>query len=155
MHVTVVVFVQLFARFWERHHLNIIHVWEFPEYLWLSLPSGLHCEMSYLMQPDKQWACTDSIKGNEWSTHMGGLSCAFAHWHANISRFWQSVSLSIHILLHSLMKIHPLYPTPALQLVKTPSTKHLLVAKAPLDAERAVWWHAPFGLITRFAKLRP
>lgn len=53
-----------FVRFWERHGLNLIHVWEFPEYLWLSLPSGLHCVMSYLMQPDKQYACTDSIKGN-------------------------------------------------------------------------------------------
>lgn len=29
--------------------------------------------MSYLMQPDKQYAGTDSIKGNEWGTHMTGL----------------------------------------------------------------------------------
>lgn len=49
MCVTVSAFVELFAWFWERHQLNIIHVWEFPEYLRLLLPSGLHCEMSYLM----------------------------------------------------------------------------------------------------------
>lgn len=69
-----------FVRFWERHCLNLIHVWEFPEYLWLSLLSGLHCVMSYLMQPDKQYACTDSIKGNGWGTHMGGL---YVHSHTS------------------------------------------------------------------------
>lgn len=60
--------------FWEGHRLNLICVWEFPMYLWLSLPSGLRCVMSYLMQPDKHYACTDSIKGNEWGTHMVRLS---------------------------------------------------------------------------------
>lgn len=48
-----------------KDSLNLIQVWEFPEYLRLSLPSGLCCVMSYLMQPDKQYACTDSIKETE------------------------------------------------------------------------------------------
>jgi len=82
---TVFSFPLPFGRFWERHRLNSIWVWEFPEYLWLSLPSGLHCMMSYLMQPDKQYACTDSIKGNEWGTHMGGL---YVHLHTSTHRLW-------------------------------------------------------------------
>lgn len=142
--------------------LNLIRVWEFPEYLRLSLPSALRCVMSYLMQPDKQYACTDSIKETEWGTRMGGL---YVHLHtstrAQISTFWQAISLAVHILLHCLVKSHPLQPTPALQhdlacrALKNLSTNICFSAKAPLDVLRAVWWHALFGLITRFAKLWP
>ena len=67
-----------------KDSLNLIQVWEFPEYLRLSLPSGLCCVMSYLMQPDKQYACTDSIKETEWGTHTGGLyvhSLSHTHTH--------------------------------------------------------------------------
>lgn len=85
--------------------LNLIWVWEFPEYLWLSLPSGPCRVMSYLMQSDKQYACTDSIKEAERGTHA----------HTDISTFWQAVSLTVHILLHCLLKSHPLQLTPALQ----------------------------------------
>lgn len=63
-----------------KDSLNLIQVWEFPEYLRLSLPSGLCCVMSYLMQPDKQYACTDSIKETEWGTHTGGL---YVHSHTH------------------------------------------------------------------------
>lgn len=45
--------------------LNLIWVWEFLEYLRQSLPSGLCCVMSYLMQSGKQYARTDSIKETE------------------------------------------------------------------------------------------
>lgn len=56
---------QSFLRFWERHRFNWISVREFPDYLLPSLPSGLCCVMSYLMQADKQCACADGIKETE------------------------------------------------------------------------------------------
>lgn len=103
---TVEFLFQLFVRFWERHRLNLICVWEFPEYLWLSLLSGLHCVMSYLIQADKQYACTDSNK--EWDMHMGGH---YMHSHTQISTFGRLYH-SVHIiLLHCLLKNHPLIHT--------------------------------------------
>lgn len=106
---TVFFFPSLLSDF-GKDTLNLIRVWEFPEYLRLSLPSGLRCVMSYLMQPDKQYACTDSIKETEWGTCMGGL---YVHLHtsthAQISTFWQAISLTVHILLHCLVK--PSTPT--------------------------------------------
>lgn len=78
-------FFTTFVRFWES--LYSIQVWEFPAYLQLSLPSGLSCVMSYLMQTDKQCAGTDSIKETQWGTHMGGLGMhlQYTHTHSHTS----------------------------------------------------------------------
>lgn len=150
-----------FVRFWERHYLNLIQVWEFPEYLRLSLPSGLRCVMSYLMQPDKQYACTDSIKETEWGTHTGEL---YVHLHTSTHTNFYILAGYITHSAHStaLFGQKPSTPTHtcsatrlSMQRTKKSLHKHLFSAKAPLDVLRAVWWHAPFGLITRFAKLWP
>lgn len=88
--------------------------------------------MSYLIQPDKQYACTDSNKETEWGTHMGGL---YMHSHTQISTFWQALiphptalfsqkpSTNPHLLCNTILHVEH----------KKTLHKHLFSAIAPLD----------------------
>lgn len=78
MYTVLSFFSALFVSFWESHCLNLIQVWKFPKYLRLSLPSGLPPTMSYMMQPDKQYACTESINVTQRGTRA---TCTYTHTH--------------------------------------------------------------------------
>lgn len=89
MYTVLSFFSALFVSFWESHCLNLIQVWKFPKYLRLSLPSGLPPTMSYMMQPDKQYACTESINVTQRGTRA---TCTYTHTSLHFGRLYDSPS---------------------------------------------------------------
>lgn len=102
----------------------------------LSLPSGLRCVMSYLMQTDKQYACTDSIKETKWDTHMGGLYKHFlththtlhfaSPYHTQFTCYFIVWSEAIHSNPHLLRN------TTSNAKPWKPLDKHLFLGKSPI-----------------------